>query len=80
MNIIYLVGSIRSYAGDLLSGFATDVEGIKQIAINHYRDFLYTKPLMVDVTVCMAKKTIRVHDSEENETTTFYIHTIERAV
>ncbi len=81
MNTIYVVGSVP-YLGDLLSGFAIDKEGIRQIVINHWRDFLYTEESEIEIKINMPLMHISVIDKSDGEpyySQGYHIHVIGRA-
>jgi hypothetical protein len=79
MNTIYLLSG-SPYLDDALQGFATSEIEIKQIAINHFRSFLYGEPITVEVD--MDKRLVTVTEAEEEGgyVTRYHIHAIERAV
>jgi len=80
MNTIYLLGSIRGELIDLLDGFATNGDSLKQIALNYFREHYYMEPEEVTVIINMDEMTVKVEDEADDDTTTFYIHEIERAL
>ena len=77
MNTIYLVTPTQHCWDDMLEGFATDSEGIREIIRNHV--YVY---LGIDcgpgICVDMEKMTATILDDDDCEET-YYIREIERA-
>lgn len=69
--MIYLVSG-TPYSDDLLSGYATDAEGIKRLVQNHLNNFCYDEEF--DITVDLEKSTVTVIELEDyGYETTYYI-------
>ena len=75
MDTIYLVAP-GPYLDDVLEGFATDEDDIRQIIVNHCRQYCFREPIGLDVD--LETKRIIAHE-EDDWTNTYVIHEIKRA-
>ena len=74
MNTIYLV-ALGTCIADVLEGFATNEEEIRQIVINDWADRFYIDGVEVAVEVDLEDGTVTAKGDWD---TTYYIHAIRR--
>lgn len=78
MNTIYIV-TPGGYMEDVLDGFATNEEEIKQLIRNHFKEWMCDDDDVTSINVNLTIGEVFVH-YEDDESREFTIHTVERAV
>ena len=75
MDTIYLV-TFSTYLEDVLEGFATNEEEIRQIVANHYKRYQYIDTDAIDIRVNLLTKEVTIKEDWGDDT--YSIHTIQR--
>lgn len=79
MNTIYLVTATRYIDDNLLEGFATDEESLKEIVLNHYLQDPHDEGQGVTVEVDMKAGQVVMKDPDDGYSHTYRIITVSKA-